>query len=460
MLFLLAAFSGAFTIFSPCILPVIPFVFSRTGTPFRQGTLPLLCGMAVMFAAVATLASVAGAWAVQLNSAGRFLAIAGVGVLGISLVWPPLAQWITAPLVRLGARLDESASREQAASADSFGAAHLASTPRRAAALSFVLGMATGLLWAPCAGPVLGLVLAGAIWQGPNAHTSLLLLAYACGAGLSLALVARSGSALMARLRPSVAWASGMRKGLGVCVLAGVTALTLGFDAAALSPWSSRTVDALEQQWLRQLAPASAPSGLSERSEESESPAPLRVGKAVSLAAATLTRVALSSPASSSVMPTAQALPVLRKAPPIQGAVQWLNSPPLTPEQLQGKVVLVNFWTFGCYNCKNALPYVRDWYRKYKDQGLVVIGVHSPEFAFEKDIGNVKKALVDLDVPFPVAIDNNFAIWKSFNNHYWPANYFIDAKGNLRFVHFGEGEYDRSEAVIQQLLAEAKASGV
>ena len=141
---------------------------------------------------------------------------------------------------------------------------------------------------------------------------------------------------------------------------------------------------------------------------------------------------------------------------PLTGAVEWLNSPPLTAEALRGKVVLVDFWTYSCINCLNALPHVREWHRKYKDQGLVVVGVHSPEFAFEKNINNVKRAVDRLEVVFPVAIDNNFTIWRAFGNSYWPAHYFVDAKGRIRFHHFGEGEYEKSEQVIQQLLEEAR----
>ena len=139
----------------------------------------------------------------------------------------------------------------------------------------------------------------------------------------------------------------------------------------------------------------------------------------------------------------------------LKGAVLWLNSPPLTREQLRGKVVLIDFWTYSCINCLRALPYVEAWAKKYQDHGLVVIGVHAPEFAFEKNIANVRRALVDLDVPFPVAVDNNFTIWRAFSNQYWPAHYFVDAQGRVRFQHFGEGEYVKSEQVIQQLLREA-----
>src|SRR5262249_7575807 len=141
-------------------------------------------------------------------------------------------------------------------------------------------------------------------------------------------------------------------------------------------------------------------------------------------------------------------------------ATQWLNSPELTPEALKGKVVLVDFWTYSCINCLRAIPYVRAWAEKYKDQGLVVIGVHAPEFAFEKSIDNVKKATTDLKIGYPVAIANAYAIGRAFQNQYWPAHYFIDAEGRIRHHHFGEGEYDESEHVIQQLLAEAGKTNV
>jgi thiol-disulfide isomerase/thioredoxin len=148
-------------------------------------------------------------------------------------------------------------------------------------------------------------------------------------------------------------------------------------------------------------------------------------------------------------------LPVEGAFPALIGVTEWLNSPPLTAEGLKGKVVLVDFWTYSCINCLRALPYVRAWSEKYKDQGLVVIGVHAPEFAFEKAVGNVRNAAANLKVDYPIAIDNDYAVWRAFSNHYWPAHYFIDAQGRIRHHHFGEGDYAESERVIQQLLAEA-----
>ena len=153
--------------------------------------------------------------------------------------------------------------------------------------------------------------------------------------------------------------------------------------------------------------------------------------------------------------PAAVHLPVEGDLPSFNGANEWLNSPPLTAAGLRGKVVLVDFWTYTCINWLRTLPYVRAWAEKYKDQGLVVIGVHTPEFAFEKNVDNVRRAVKDLRVDYPVAIDSDYAVWRAFNNHYWPALYFVDAQGHIRHHHFGEGGYERSEMILQQLLAEA-----
>src|SRR4051812_11891933 len=148
------------------------------------------------------------------------------------------------------------------------------------------------------------------------------------------------------------------------------------------------------------------------------------------------------------------------RMPDFDGAVGWLNSTPLSNKALRGKVVLVNFWTYSCINSLRELPYMKAWAAKYKDAGLVVIGVHAPEFGFEKDRTNVKNAVIDLNIPYPIPIDSNHAIWEAFRNQYWPADYFMDAKGRIRYHHFGEGEYEKSERVIQALLKENGATGL
>jgi len=160
------------------------------------------------------------------------------------------------------------------------------------------------------------------------------------------------------------------------------------------------------------------------------------------------------------VMPAAIRLPVEGKIASLAGATQWLNSRPLTAADLRGKVVLVDFWTYSCINWLRTLPHLRAWGEKYKDQGLIVIGVHSPEFEFEKNIENVRMAAKDMRVDYPIAVDSDHAVWRAFRNNYWPALYVVDAQGNIRHHQFGEGEYEQSERIIQQLLAEAGHAGI
>jgi cytochrome c biogenesis protein CcdA/thiol-disulfide isomerase/thioredoxin len=396
LLFFISYLGGALTILSPCILPVLPFVFARASNGFVRNGLPLLVGMALTFVLVATLAAVGGGWAVRANSYGRFIALAVMAFFGVTLLFPAVSDRATRPLVALGNRLSDSAD-SAARTGSSIGP-------------SFLLGIATGLLWAPCAGPILGLILTGAALQGASVRTSLLLLAYAAGAATSLALALLIGGRVFAAMKRSLGAGEWVRRGLGAAVLVGVVAIACGLDTGLLSKLSTANTSRLEQALVE------------------KAPAPKSAGAATG--------------------PDAS-------APSFAGATTWLNSPPLSLQALRGKVVLVDFWTYSCINCLRSLPYVKAWAAKYKDQGLVVIGVHSPEFAFEKDVANVRKATVDLGVSYPVAIDNNYAIWRSFNNQFWPAHYFIDATGRIRGHHYGEGDYAASERIIQQLLAEA-----
>ncbi|MGN6310480.1 MAG: cytochrome c biogenesis protein DipZ [Xanthobacteraceae bacterium] len=425
ILFLLAYLGGVLTIVSPCILPVLPFVFARADRPFLRNGLPMLIGMALTFALVATLASVAGGWAVAANQYARFAAIALLAVFGVALLFPSLAERITAPLVTLGAKLSDSASNTTPDARGNVGS-------------SLLLGVATGLLWAPCAGPILGLILTGAALQGASVGASLLLAAYAAGAATSLGLALLVGGKLFAAMKRSLGVGEWLRRGLGALVLVAVGAIALGLDTGVLTQVSLAGTNRIEQGLLDKFRAASG-----------------NAMTKTNTAANTAMTSDKSKTASTEPDAMADMLPVEGTLPSLDGAVEWLNSPPLTAEQLKGKVVLVDFWTYSCINCLRALPYVRAWAEKYKDQGLVVIGVHAPEFAFEKIIGNVKKAVSDLKVDYPVAIDNNYKIWRAFNNNYWPAHYFIDAEGRIRHHHFGEGDYDESERIIQLLLSQA-----
>jgi len=403
ILFLLAFLGGVLTILSPCILPVLPFVFARADRPFLKSGLPLLAGMAVSFAAIATLATVGGSWAVHANAWGRALALVLLALFGLTLLLPALADRLMRPLVALGDRLSSRAGAEAGIGA------------------SLLLGVATGLLWAPCAGPILGLILTGAAIRGASASTTLLLLAYALGAATSLAAALLIGGRVFAVMKKSLGAGEWIRRALGALVLAGVAAIALGLDTGFLTRISTAQTASLEQGLLNRTG----------------------MGHAIRT-----TAVAGSD------------LPVEGMMPPLSGATLWLNSPPLTREELRGKVVLVDFWTYSCINCLRALPYVKAWAAKYGPHGLVVIGVHAPEFAFEKNEANVRRAVKDLGITYPVALDNDYAIWQAFANQYWPAHYFIDAQGRIRHHHFGEGDYAGSEKVIQQLLKEAGQAGV
>jgi cytochrome c biogenesis protein CcdA/thiol-disulfide isomerase/thioredoxin len=415
LLIILSYLGGVLTILSPCILPVLPFVFARSGEPFRRSGLPLLCGMALTFAAVATLAAIGGGWVVQANQYGRWLAILLMAFFGVTLLFPHLADRLTRPLVSMGDRLSNSARAAEGTSS---------------VKSSFLLGVATGLLWAPCAGPILGLVLTGAALHGASVGTTLLLLAYAAGAATSLALALLIGGKLFGAMKRSLGAGEWLRRGLGAAMLAGVAAIALGLDTGLLTKVSTVATSGIEQKLLDTLSPTQQPA---------VNPAPEAQGAMMK----------------ASLKTGDMDLPVEGSLPDLSGAVQWLNSPALTTEQLKGKVVLVDFWTYSCINCLRSLPYVNAWAKKYRDQGLVVIGVHAPEFAFERDVNNVTKAVHDLGIHYPVALDNDYAIWRGFNNQYWPAHYFVDAKGQIRYHHFGEGDYAHSEQVIQQLLSEA-----
>jgi len=439
ILFVLAYLGGVLTIVSPCILPVLPFVFARAGQPFMRSTLPMLIGMAATFAAVATLAALGGGWAVQANEYGRYAALALLAVFGIILLFPALSDHLTRPLVSLGARLSQSADKGARAGGSSVVA-------------SLLLGVATGLLWAPCAGPVLGLILTGAALQGASVGTTLLLLAYALGAATSLALALLVGGKVYQTMKRSLGVGEWLRRGVGVAVLVAVAAIGLGLDTGFLTQASVASTASLEQGLIDKLQPQKPSSVVMSGND----------GGAMMMSGGSNQMMMSGANTMMQAKPQAAAdtLPVEGKMPPLDGAIQWLNSQPLSAEALKGKVVLVDFWTYSCINCIRAIPYVKAWAEKYKDQGLVVIGVHAPEFAFEKNVDNVKKAIGDLGIAYPVAIDNDYAIWRAFDNQYWPAHYFIDAEGRIRHHHFGEGEYDQSERVIQELLAEAGKQNV
>jgi len=398
---LIAFLGGILTVLSPCILPVVPFLFAGADRT-RSSIMLTLGGMVLTFALISSLAVVSSEWVIEASNTGRHVALIVMVLFALSLISARVGDWLARPFVALGNRIDPN-SRKMSGPLS-----------------SIMIGVATGLLWAPCAGPILGVILTSAMLQGANAGTSLLLVAYGLGSALSLGTLIFAGRGLVNRLKPSIPVTGWLRRGAGVAVLAGAAVISTGANDVLLANTSSESVSSVEKGLL-ETVPKVVDYFVSKVKAES--------------------------------MDNAQGA-----MPSLTGAVEWINSPALTNESLKGKVVLVDFWTFDCINCKHTLPYVKDWAKKYEKDGLVVIGVHTPEYGFERIIDNVKDKVKEYGITYPVAIDNNYAIWRNFDNQYWPAHYIIDAKGQVRYTHFGEGSYETQEKVIQQLLEEAKAA--
>lgn len=342
LLFLLSYVGGILTILSPCILPVIPFVFAKADQPFRKSGLPLLLGMAITFAAFSSLAVIGGSWAVQANTWGRWIAIALMTVFGLSLIFPQFFERFFEPFTRLGSKLSEGSRSNTTFSR------------------SMLLGAATGLLWAPCAGPILGLILTGAATQGTPEKAVWFLFAYALGAATSLMLALAAGGKFLGALKKSLKAERVVKACLGAAVLIGVITISFNLDRTVLT----KVARVQTEDWESRLIDIFKPS------EQGVTTAGMK---------------------NEALLPS------------LAGATKWFNSPSLSLESLKGKVVLIDFWTYSCINCLRTLPYVKAWADKYKDQGLVVIGVHTPEFAFEKDPTNVAKALLDLGITYPAA---------------------------------------------------------
>ncbi|MGY3303078.1 cytochrome c biogenesis protein CcdA/thiol-disulfide isomerase/thioredoxin [Pseudomonas sp. PvR086] len=399
-MFLIAFLGGILTVLSPCILPVVPFLFAGVKRT-RTSILLTLGGMALTFALISSLAVVSSDWVIQANNTGRHVALIVMVLFALSLISARIGGWLARPFVLLGNRLDPN-------------------TRKMSGPLgSVMIGVATGLLWAPCAGPILGVILTGAMLQGANVQTSLLLVAYGLGSALSLGTLIFAGRGLVNRLKPSIPVTGWLRRGAGAGVLVAAAVIATGTDNRLLAGTSSEGVTTVEQQVLE------------------------TVPKVVDY---------LVSKVKADPMDAAKGA-----MPSLSGAVEWLNSPALSNDSLRGKVVLVDFWTYDCINCQHTLPYVKDWAKKYEKDGLVVVGVHTPEYGYERILDNVRDQVKKLGITYPVAIDNNYAIWRAFDNQYWPAHYLIDAKGQVRYSHFGEGRYETQEQMIRQLLEEAKA---
>ena len=409
---LLAFLGGVFAIASPCILPVIPLVFARAGRPVVREAVPLLIGIAVAFAAAATLGTAAARSLLVANEVGRIIALATMALVGLTLLSGRLAVVFARPFTRAGAAI---LARKSSGNA----------TPAK----NLFIGLAIGLLWAPCAGPILGLVIAAAAQSG-GIHATALFFTFALGAGMALGILMNLGGRVLDRVRRAGAAESIIRRTLGVATIVTVVAIFFGWDSALFAKGTIVGTAHAEERLVKRLAPA-----LVQKPD---------AGLSLDEFAAANAAVNLSAGSGSLAS--------------FDGATEWINSRPLTLADLKGKVVLVQFWTFACYNCLNALPHVKALEAKYRDKGLVVIGVHTPELAHERVLSNVRNEVKRLGITYPVVIDNDYKIWNAYHNQYWPAAYYADATGKIRFYHFGEGRYEEQDQAVGKLLAEAAAA--
>jgi cytochrome c biogenesis protein CcdA/thiol-disulfide isomerase/thioredoxin len=398
LLLLLIAFgAGLITAFSPCILPVLPIVLAGGGSggPKRK-PYAIVAGLVASFTAFTLAASsLLSALHLAQDTLNR-IAIALLLVLAATLVVPQLGLWLERPFAFLSRRRG----------GDLGG--------------GFLLGVTLGLVFVPCAGPVLGAVTSAAGSHRVGVHIVFVTLAYALGAAIPMLLVARGGRRITSLFR---AQQQRIRVGMGVLMAVGAVAIYKGWETSLQTRFGDYTTQV--QSWIEG-------NGYAKRQL-----AKLRGAGGTALAAA---------------KPAGAALPDFGAAPDFLGISDWLNSRPLSVTDLRGKVVLVDFWTYSCINCLRTLPHLRAWYAAYHKYGLEIVGVHTPEFAFEHVLANVRKATRELSVTWPVALDNNYATWNAYSNQYWPAEYLVDRRGHVRRAHFGEGEYAQSEQLIRRLL--------
>ena len=398
----IAFLAGVVTAISPCVLPVLPIVLAGSAAGGRRRPYAIVAGLAVSFFTFTLFA----AW--LLDELGlpkdllRNIGIALLFVLATSLVFPRFGSVLERPFLRFS----------RYGGNDAHG--------------GFVLGASLGLVFVPCAGPVLTVITVKAASLDFGWRTIVLTAAYSLGAATVMLVFAIGGQRAGERTKAFRAHAAQVRMALGVVIALAAVGIAFDLDRKAQTALSDYT------GWFQSKVEKSAYA-------KRELGKLTGAGKGVSRAA------------------EHSELRDYGPAPEFLGISHWLNTPgdkPLTMHGLRGKVVLIDFWTYSCINCIRTLPYLESWYRTYTKDGLVIVGVHTPEFAFEHELSNVRSNARELGVRYPVALDNEYGTWNRYGNQYWPAEYLVDRRGHVRHAHFGEGEYDRTEQIIRELLAE------
>ncbi len=399
---LFAFLAGILTIAAPCILPMLPIVLGASvGQTNKRRPLFIVLGFIISFAAASLALSLIVTHLGLSQNTIRYAAIYILLLFGVFMIWAYPFEYFASKFSTVFYKASQIGNKK----GDTGG---------------FLLGLVLGIVWTPCAGPVLGSILTLIATQGTTGKAIVLVIFYALGAGIPMMLIAYGSQWVTTRVRSMAKYSRTLQQVFGVLILLLAVAMYFQYDTiienqlTAFFPQSTLENKLVGQN--RQNAP-----------------------------------IASSTDQITNPMDTVQ-LQNYGQAPDFTGITNWLNSSPLTMQQLRGKVVLVDFWTYSCVNCIRTLPYVTRWYNTYNKNGLVVVGVHTPEFAFEKVTSNVQDAINRFGIKYPVAQDNNYATWEAYNNEYWPAEYLINKDGEIVHEHFGEGEYDVTENAIRELL--------
>ncbi|HRH32868.1 MAG TPA: cytochrome c biogenesis protein DipZ [bacterium] len=389
---LLAFTAGILTIAAPCIFLPLPIIFGASvGQKNNIRPLFITMGFVITFSVLALTLHVV-VQSLQLNpQVLRNGAAVLLVIFGIFMIWPEIFERLTLHFSGLINKAGEESGK--------IGAGNVG---------GFMLGVLIGVIWAPCAGPILGSILTLISQQADLSKVSFLLIAYALGAGVPMLIIAYGGQVLSTKIRIIAQYAKTLQKIFGIIIIAVAIAVYFQYDTVI----QAKILNYFEQSDM------------------------------MTAVTEDMTQKNLDSIQFKNYGP----------APDFIGINHWLNSEPLSIADLKGKVVLVDFWTYSCINCIRTLPYITQWHETYKDKGLVIIGIHTPEFPFEKDTKNVQKALDQFKITYPVAQDNNYQTWRAYHNQYWPAKYLIDRNGNIVYTHFGEGDYKETESAIQTLL--------
>lgn len=414
ILILFSFLAGIVTILSPCILPILPVVLSASVGGGKRRPLGIVSGFILSFTFFTLfLSTIVRLLHIPADSL-RIVSIVVIFIFGLSFVIPKIQTYIELLFSRLMNRAPRMENKNGYLS-------------------GVLIGLSIGLLWTPCVGPILASVIALAISGTVTGQAVAITLAYSIGTAIPMLIITYTGASFFRNMPGLYKKLPIVQRVFGFIMIATAIAILFNFDRTFQTyiltkfPSYGTGLTKLEQNQAVQKA-----LGQVGNSNQSTQPQNQNQNNAQD--------VSLSN---------------LGNAPELIPGGEWFNTKPLKLSSLRGKVVLIDFWTYTCINCIRTLPYLRSWYDKYSDKGLVIIGVHTPEFEFEKSADNVKKAISDFGLKYPVMQDNNYATWNAYSNQYWPAEYLIDANGNIRHTHFGEGKYDETEAVIQKLLGEA-----